>query len=135
MTAPIDQHGPTIIVGAHPGAEAAHRPLAYRLQSMPIWPSTPGVLTDVWTLNHTEFRERPFVAIGAPEFNAVTAAFADRLPSVWAVDGRQLVQMDTQGPVPAVLCWGADADQTAGALDVFIERHLAVFIEALAARA
>jgi len=130
-----DPHAPTIIVGAHPGAEIADRPLAYRLQALPVWPHTPGVLTDVWALNHGEYRERPFVSIGAPEFNAMTAAFADRLPSVWAVDGRQLVQMDTQGPVPAALCWGSDAEQTAQAVDVFIERHLPTFVEALAARA
>ena len=113
-----DRHTPTLIVGAHPSAEISDRPLAYHLRSLPVWPRTPGVLTDVWALNHAEYREQPFVSIGAPEFNAMTAAFADRLPSVWAVDGRQLVQMDIEGPAPSVLCWGSDADQTAQAVEV-----------------
>ncbi|MEM9065539.1 MAG: hypothetical protein AAGB51_08635 [Planctomycetota bacterium] len=120
-----------IVVGAHPRAERLDRPVAYDLAREPRWAGSPLILTDLWYLNHPQLTETPTVSVGPPDRNALTASLADRLPAVWAIDGRELVQMDTQTGVPLAACWGEGEKATETAVDAFVRRHLAAFLDAV----
>lgn len=135
-----------IVVGAHPRAEYFDRPLAYRLADrVRGWlnerfpdeladgscgPLESLVCTDVWYLNDRAMRGRPVISIGGPGVNALTAALADKLPSVFVIDDVMMVQMDPECADLSVCCWGVGPTETAGALDVFCERYLEEFVRA-----
>lgn len=136
-----------IVVGAHPRAECLDRPLAYRLADrVRAWLGErfpgdavgggcqgvlePLVLTDVWYLNDRSMRARPVVSIGGPGVNALTAALADKLPSVFVIDDAMMVQMDPECAELRVCCWGVGPTETAGAVEVFCERYLEEFLRA-----
>lgn len=94
----------------------------------------PIVCTDIWWLNSAELRACPTVAVGGPEQNALTAYLADKLPSVFAMDGRVLVQMDLDGVDLLAACWGVDDETTSAAVDRFLEVYLDRFMESACAR-
>lgn len=132
-----------IVVGAHPRAEIADRPLANRLvAAMRQWQRQQGgaageralipiVMTDLWYLNDRELLLQPTVAIGEPSSNAASAYFGTRLPRAYVVDGQLQVLADLAFVEPSVAMWGADARATRTALDWFISRHLERFLEAV----
>ena len=121
-----------IVVGAHVEAEREDRPIAYALRErvrarLPRgWDAT--VCTDVWYLNNDELRGRPTISVGPPRVNALAAYLADRLPSVYVVDDRCMVQADFENDEPAASCWGVNARQTIAAVDVFASRFLDEFM-------
>lgn len=129
-----------IVTGAHLRAEAADRPLAYRLKSqMARWwdanqkdgtLSRPEVIvcSDVWYLNNDDLRSLPAVSIGGPGVNALSAFLTDKLPGVFTVAGVLTVQMDIELVEPVVNIWGMDHQTTVGALDAFVERYLDQFM-------
>ncbi|MBX3386186.1 MAG: hypothetical protein KF768_06425 [Phycisphaeraceae bacterium] len=136
-----------IVVGAHPRAECFDRALAYRLSArVRAWlrerfPDDalggsasgvlePLVLTDVWYLNDRSMRGRPVVSIGGPGVNALTAALADKLPSVFVIDDSMMVQMDPECAELSACCWGVGPSETAGAVEVFSERYMEEFLRA-----
>lgn len=125
-----------IVTGAHLQSEAQDRPWAYWLRERileAIGEATPEsvvVCSDLWVLNQPPLRSRPTIAVGAPEFNALSAYLAPRLPSVLAVDGRFVVLMHEGAGAPNVCCWGRDADATGAAVEGFAQRHLEEFLEA-----
>jgi hypothetical protein len=127
-------------------AERACRPLAYTVREhVAAWldleqddGEAPGlepiVCADVWWLNNPDLRACPTIAIGGPEQNALTAYLADKLPSVFSMDGRVLVQMDLDGVDLLATCWGIDRPTTGAAVDRFLEHYLDRFMEAACAR-
>lgn len=129
-----------IVTGAHLRAEAADRPLAYRLKSqMTRWwdanakdetLTRPEVIvcSDVWYLNNDDLRSLPAVSIGGPGVNALSAFLTDKLPGVFTVSGVLTVQMDIELIEPVVNIWGMDHQTTVGALDAFVERYLDLFM-------
>lgn len=123
-----------IVTGAHLAAEASDRPLAYYLREQIglVRAGEAGALvcSDLWYLNHAELRECATVSIGGPTVSALAAYLAPRLPSVLAVDGVYMVQMDVEGERPVASCWGSDEDGTAAAVQAFVERHMEEFLEA-----
>lgn len=136
-----------IVTGAHLRAEVADRPLAYRLQQVvtswlerrfgPAGPESrrpfePVVCSDLWYLNHDELRERATICIGGPEINALTAYVADKIPSVLAVKDVLIVQMDPTFHDLIACCWGKDREATTLAVESFIERYMAGFLDAAA---
>lgn len=129
-----------VVVGAHPRSEIADRPLATRLvAAIRQWQRhhheeserrlIPIAMTDLWYLNDRELLLQPTIAIGEPGFNAASAYFGTRLPRAYVVDGRLQVLADLEFVEPSVTMWGSDAQATRTALDWFISRHLARFLE------
>jgi hypothetical protein len=128
-----------IITGAHLSAEVYDRPLAYRLRERVLGflgesenPRRVIVCSDLWYLNRDVLRELPAVSIGGPAVNALTAYLADKLPSVFAVDGQLVVQGDWERSTLAA-CWGVSAERTAAACDLFAERFLEAWLGAAVA--
>lgn len=125
-----------VVVGAHLQAELSDRASAYRacavMSGLLGSVLEPVVCTDVWYMNSDALRSRPTVSIGAPGINALGAHLADRLPSVFVIDDVLMVQLDLETAPPAASCWGVDADATARAVEVFCERHVSAFLEAVA---
>lgn len=129
-----------IVVGAHPRSEISDRPLANRLvaairqwqrQAIPDEDARliPMVMTDLWYLNDKELLLQPAIAIGEPGANAASAYYGTRLPKAYVIDGQLQVLADLEFLEPSVTMWGVDAYATRTALDWFIARHLANFLE------
>lgn len=122
-----------IVVGAHLDAEVEDRPLAYHLAA--ALRERAGarrviVATDLWVLNQREWQGARIVSVGRPQVNAMTAYLAGRLPSVFAVDGRLMVQMDLESGEALAACWGMDQESTAAAVEAFMEKYLEHFASA-----
>ena len=141
------QSSPLLIVtGMTLESERTSRPLAYTVREhVAAWldldrdEGQPGALepvvcADVWWFNNPDLRSCPTIAIGGPEHNALTAYLADKLPSVFAMDGRVLVQMDLDGVDLLATCWGVDDQTTSAAVDRFLEHYLDRFMESACAR-
>lgn len=121
-------------------AEVHDRPLAYALreQVLAALDARDGdrnlasvvVCSDLWVMNQDELRTRPTISIGAPGVNALGAFLATRVPSVLAVEGVYVVQMQDD-PTPVASCWGRDAAATAAAVEAFALRHLDTFLDAV----
>jgi hypothetical protein len=127
-----------IVTGAHLDAEAHDRPVAYRLRevirerlaALGDGPLQPLVCSDLWYLNNEPLRARPTISIGAPAVNALSAFLAGRLPSVFTIDDRLIVQADLEMIDLAACCWGADHASTAAAAEAFTVRYLEDFLRA-----
>jgi hypothetical protein len=132
-----------IVVGAHPKAEQADRPIAYMLrQQITKWlarkfdgtgeapPLTPLVVTDVWYLNDNSLRRCPAISIGAPGVNALSAYLGDKVPSAFCVDDQFMVQMDLELNDLVCCCWGVSTEATALAVEAFLDRYVDEFMEA-----
>lgn len=143
---PLDSVSPAnpilIVVGAHLSAELYDRPIAYRLREQlmraveksldsKLDPGSIVVLSDLWFLNRDELRSQPFITVGGPTVNALTASLADKLPSIFAIDGQLITQMDADGEVPIAACWGTGPAETARACDEFMARGLELFLDAI----
>lgn len=129
-----------IVTGAHLAAEIGQRPLAYFLRGRIIdalGPETDEsrviVCSDLWYLNHAELRRLAAVSLGPPQHNALSAYLASRVPSVFAVDGVYVVQMDVDADPALACCWGDEPDATATAVQVFAEKFLDTFLGAATA--
>ncbi|MDI9404921.1 MAG: hypothetical protein QM516_13715 [Limnohabitans sp.] len=131
-----------IVVGAHPRAEIADRPLANRLvAAIRQWQRThiadesrrlvPLVMTDLWYLNDRELLLQPSVAIGEPGTNAASAYFGTRLPQAYVVHGQLQVFADLEFLEPSIAMWGSTAHSTRSALDWLIARQLERFLESV----
>lgn len=134
-----------VVTGMTLDAERSARPLAYTVREhLLAWLDLdadggppafePIVCTDVWLLNNADLRQFPAITVGGPEQNALTAYFADKIPSVFAMDGRVLVQMDLDGVDLLAACWGIDEPTTAAAVDRFLEHYLDRFMHCACAR-
>ncbi len=138
----IDTHNlMLIVVGAHLRAEAADRPHAYRLQEnihrwfdrhihTDGWPFEVIVCCDVWYLNNSNLRKRPVISIGGPGINALSAYLYQKLPTALAVENRLLVQLDVEMADLRVALWGMDAEHTASAVDLFMDKYLQAYMQA-----
>jgi len=128
-----------IVTGAHLTAEESDRPLAYHLRECVVREladvAEAGrrvvVCSDVWYLNQDRLRTLPTISVGGPGVNALAAYLADRLPSVFAVDGVMVVQMGASAGTPVASLWGIDATATAGAVETFTKRFLDQFLDAM----
>lgn len=133
-------HRLLIVTGAHLRAEAADRPLAYRLRKIMLdWWDVQGrtqnlprpdviVCSDVWYLNNDDLRSLPTVCIGGPGVNALSAFLTDKLPGVFTIENVLTVQMDLDFVELVANIWGMDHDATVAALDAFVERYLGEFM-------
>jgi len=132
-----------IVVGAHLRAEAADRPLAYRLgQKIENWLErhaqemsislVPLVCTDVWYINHQALQKRPTISLGGPGVNALSAYFAHKLPSAWVRDDHMVIQLDAEYVDLRVCLWGMNHKLTVGVLDLFYTRYLDGYLRAVA---
>ncbi|MCH7799407.1 MAG: hypothetical protein IID28_13335 [Planctomycetes bacterium] len=126
-----------IVVGAHLQAEQEHRPLGYRLrESIVRWqaghpqvtPLRPVLCTDLWYLNAEDLMQRPTIAVGAPGLNAVSAFFANRLPTALVIDQSLQVQLDPEFVTLRACVWGVDERATASGIDLFETRYLDGFL-------
>ncbi len=134
-----------IVVGAHPRAERADRPLALQLvKRIGEWISgrtehdrvsgiEPFVLTDLWYLNDESLRPRPVIAIGDPEFNACSAYFSNRLPETFVIDGSLRILLDLEFAELRACLWGSTPSATDAAVDHFASRYLEPFLIAASA--
>ena len=126
-----------IVVGAHLQAELTDRPLGYRLrEDVRRWqdgnrdaaPLDPVVCTDLWYLNALSLMTRPTIAVGRPELNAVSAYFANRLPTALVVDESLQVQLDPEFVTLHACVWGVNDATTADGVDLFVQRYLDPFL-------
>lgn len=136
-----------IVTGAHLRAEAMDRPLAYLLrekvlgwlrQNMPA-PKKEApvdlravVCSDLWYMNQDSLRGKPTISVGGPEVNAFTAYVGSRLPSLFAVEGKLVIQGEPSFDPAVIAVWGAHAEQTGRALATFEQRYLDGFMRAVA---
>lgn len=131
-----------LVVGAHLRAELDDRPLAYRLRDrIAGWVDTsldnsddtpkivPIVCTDVWFLNNQELLARPAISIGEPGVNAATAYLSNRLPTALVVDHALRIHLDPEFAELHACLWGVNAQTTAIAVDMFVERYLEAFLQ------
>ncbi|GJQ28678.1 MAG: hypothetical protein HBSAPP03_05620 [Phycisphaerae bacterium] len=137
---PLDPSTILIVTGAHLEAEVHHRPLAYFLRGRLLEslgvdaPATSVIVcSDLWYMNHSDLRRHATISLGAPRHSAAAAYLAARLPSVLAVDGVYVVQMDLDADPPLASCWGDDAESTATAVQAFADRLLDPFLNAAVA--
>lgn len=146
----MEEHARILIVtGAHLRAEALDRPLAYLLREKVIaWlrqntppPAKEGavdarvvVCSDIWYMNQDALRAKPTISVGGPEVNAFTAYVASRLPSLFAVEAKLIVQGEPSFEPPIVAVWGAHAEQTGRAMAAFEQRYLDAFLRAVMCR-
>jgi len=128
-----------VVVGAHPRAEIADRPLAGWLartiaarlaRRSPVATLQPLVISDLWHLNDRLLMLQPTVAIGAPGVNATTAHFAVRLPQHLVIEERLRIHLDPEYPRVRACLWGGDAIATEQAVRLFADRHLDEFLDA-----
>ncbi len=126
-----------VVVGAHLRAEQSDRPLGYRLrESIVQWqaghpearPLQPILCTDLWYLNAEDLMVRPTISVGAPELNAVSAFFANRLPTALVIDDSLQVQLDPEFVTLRACVWGVDEQATASSVDLFETRYLDAFL-------
>lgn len=127
-----------IVTGSHLSAEVYDRPLAYKVREAIVRRLRDDevddahlrvvVCSDVWYLNQDHLRSLPTISVGGPGVSALSAYLADRLPSVLAVDGVMIVQMDVSDGVAVASVWGVDASSTAAAVEAFEERWLDAFL-------
>lgn len=128
-----------IVVGAHLKAEAADRPIAYRLQKTlnehldayadPPDRVVPLVCSDVWYLNNDELHDRPLICIGGPGVNALSAYLYPRLANALQVDQQLVIQLDPEMDDLRVNIWGMSHGQTAAAVDLFSRKYLEQYLE------
>ncbi|MEX2672654.1 MAG: hypothetical protein WD294_11150 [Phycisphaeraceae bacterium] len=128
-----------IVVGAHLKAEAADRPIAYRLQQtlneyldVHAEPSdliVPLVCSDVWYLNNEELHNRPLICIGGPGVNALSAYLYPRLPNALQVDEQLVIQLDPEMLDLRVNIWGMAHGQTASAVELFNRKYLDAYLQ------
>lgn len=138
-----------IVTGITPDAERHSRPLAQLVREHILaWEAVEldddpegadaaldiAVCTDVWWLNNPEMRRCPTISVGSPQENALTAHLASRLPSVFTIDRRLIVQMDLDGAELQAACWGVDEESTSGAVDRFLEGYLDGFLGSCVSR-
>ncbi len=130
-----------VIVGAHPAAEVADRPLARLVVERIDWwrrahpdtasvPLAPLVLTDLWYLNAPDLANRPAICIGHPEHNAASAWLVGRLPSALVIQDTCQVQVDPEFARLQACVWGVNHRATAAAVDLFADRYLDGFLAA-----
>ena len=111
-------------------AEAIERPLAYEIAASLERALGEGsshraaVCTDLWYLNEPAVRHTPVIAVGGPSRNALAAHFAPHLQRRIGEDGRWLVQTPAQGDDLAVLLWGDRPEDTAIAVQHFVDTLL-----------
>lgn len=126
-----------IVVGAHLAAEVADRPLGYALrddvrrwqQATPAAePLEPVVCSDLWYLNARELMVRPTISVGRPGHNAVSAYFANRLPTALVIDESLQVQLDPEFVTLQACVWGVDGPATRSGVSLFVERYLDPFL-------
>jgi hypothetical protein len=131
-----------IVVGGQLRAEAADRPLAYRLLEAvqaqlhqqigsTDWPIEPLVCTDILYMNQGELQARPTISIGGPGVNAVSAYLYQKLPTALAIEDKLVVQLDVDFADFRGAIWGVDAQHTLAALELFEQKYLPEFINAL----
>lgn len=130
-----------VVVGAHLRAELGDRETATTLAtaldlvlSRVALGIRSCVLTDVWYLNDTRFRDRPAISVGHPEVNALSAHLADKLPSVLSQESVYVIQLDLEFESLNAACWGNEHETTAAACALFERRHLDQFARAIASR-
>ncbi len=129
-----------LVTGAALRAEEMDRPLAYRLGAEIArrlgegsgW--RPLVVTDVLYLNDKRIAARPTISIGGPGVNSLSARLFRALPAALAVDNTLIIQMDVEFKDLRCCLWGMDHPQTVTALEVFMDRYLAAFLEAATGR-
>lgn len=144
-------HTILLVCGVTLDAERFTRPLAYHIREHVLaWQALEldedegasdamraldaVVCSDVWFLNNDHLRQCPTIAVGPPEENALTAHLASRLPSVFTIDRRLIVQMDLEGADLLAACWGVDQPTTGAAVERFLEGYLDRFLESCCAR-
>jgi hypothetical protein len=131
-----------VVVGAHPRAESADRPLAYRLRSeIERWKQRHadelgldlGVLvcTDLWYMNDEALRQRPTVCIGGPGVNALSSYLAEHLSEAHAA-ADVVMQLDEDFTDLRVILWGRDHHKTVHGLELFMDRFLDGYLRAVA---
>ena len=137
-----DRHRVVIVVGAHPRAEEADRPLAYRIvEEIEQWKARheprltveiePTVCTDLWYLNDEDRRRLPTICIGGPGVNALSAYLAQHL-SDQNKQADVLLQVDPDFTDLQACIWGGDHDLTAHGVQLFVERYLDGYLRAVA---
>ena len=71
---------------------------------------------------------RPTISVGAPELNAVSAFFANRLPTALVIDHSLQVQLDPEFVTLQACVWGVNEQATASSVDLFEKRYLDPFL-------
>jgi len=130
-----------IVTGAHLRAEAADRPLAYELgHNIDLWwqrqstlhlPVTPLVISDIWFLNNRELQAHPTISIGGPSVNALSAAWAQRLPFALLREEQIALQLDPKFEDLRASIWGVDHVLTAEAMEIFQRKFVEGFLHAV----
>src|SRR4051812_38404940 len=139
-----------IVTGVQLNAELGDRPLAYRLEkevrrALRAAPGpkpkgvpprlSPVVVSDVFYLNSDDVQGRPAISVGGPGMNALSAALANELPTVAAVENELVVQMDLEFDDLRCAVWGMNHLDTVRAVELFVGRgYLEAFIHGVVVR-
>jgi hypothetical protein len=137
------RHLVLIVTGSHLRAEEKDRPLGYALQQrIRDWQKrlrgalnvelTPLVCSDFWYLNHEDLHRRPTISIGGPGVNALSAYFAQQLPTPKPDEQQIVIQIDPEFTDLRVCIWGTDHELTVKGVDLFVDRYFGGFLRAAA---
>jgi len=132
-----------VVVGAHLRAEVADRPLAYGLcERINQWfkrhgrdadlALQPVVCSDVWYVNQPPLQQRPTISLGGPGVNALSAYYANKLPSALVHDDHMVIQLDPEYVDLRVSIWGVNHELTVAALALFTDRYFDDYLQAVA---
>jgi hypothetical protein len=129
-----------IVTGNTLRAEELDRPLAYYLKQQVE--AAAGrldvgfrtlVVSDFRRLNDERLQVVPTISVGGPGVNELAHRWFEEVPFSLAVADRYCIQMDPDLVDPRVSIWGMDNATTQIAVQVFIDRFLARFLERAAA--
>ncbi|MBX3402926.1 MAG: hypothetical protein KF699_05870 [Phycisphaeraceae bacterium] len=140
---PADQPAPArpvhLVVGSVSAAQAHDLPAARRVLHdlaaalrARAAPAAPQIVTDFHRLADDALAHLPCICIGHPEVNALSAFLADKLPPALVIDGALAVQFNIADREPVALLWGVDHAATNRAADLFTQRFLDAFADAVA---
>lgn len=145
LSAPLDtpSHFLLIVTGAHLRAEAADRPLAYQLcRRIETWFGqhdqlttlvfVPLVCSDIWYLNNEDLHGHPTISLGGPGVNALSAAWAQRVPFALLRENQMVIQLDPEFVDLRASVWGMNHDLTVEAVQMFKSKYLDEFLRAVA---
>jgi hypothetical protein len=117
-----------IVVGSAIPQELNDRPLAYRLAGAIDSRGDPAawkravVISDLSYESDAVAQSCPTISIGGMAANSVSARFCRVLPAALSVEGKSFIHLDITFRDQRVLLWGKGQEETARAVDLFLEK-------------
>jgi len=128
-----------IVTGSALRAEEVDRPLAYYLKQQlesalmdRDEPTPVRVVADFRWIHDEPLQALPTISLGGPGVNALSHRWLEEVPLVLAVDEEYYLQLSPDADPPIASIWGMNNAHTQLAVAVFVQRHLPIYLDAVA---